>query len=904
MIKLSHITKLALPNIINKKVICFTLLLFSQSISHVFADTILDFNFRNNELTSGFSNWQYVDKGANCGVYDGEAFSKLCSLNNHKFYPYYNFRNNDHMGWLRYGYIDSDDDFAITGSALKVVVTGGAYAKPSGEVAYSGAPIFSKSDLLATAEENFGADKQVLPGSFSFYLKSPSSTTTFSELQNKNRLSLWVLMPKSTETIDYYKKTTSLVRPNQTFNLYPFIKTSESGHYYHSISNIPMGGWTKIQFDAHPQHHNGGSTNPYSAFSVGGYEYPGDGISYFNNITALSFVAGFSSNQVSPYIFYMDEISSNLVLYENDETINNLAIGYDQQNQIFDISLSDKYRCLECSAKYQLKYSFSPITLSNFESAFIPKEIINFDRNSNNALGEIHKPNNGYNNLWAAIKIQETHLDQLKDGNTVYFAVKDISDRTQIEQESIDFAEQLVPNIGNVTTIDLLKTIDYPIHLINSPLTIQTTDIDFAIQDHYFFQKIDAVGGTPPYTFVTSDTLPKGITLNKEGILSGYPTTVNDVAFEITVTDVNNTSVSNSFNWLIRSEASFNTSNCTTIVDFSAENNNDIIESTAFQTVISDKYTDNIQMGKTIVTGINGSYDYAGVTGTGLKLQTGDNIRAVWYNSSDVEIKFTPQISFNDQDRRSSESVVTWYAMEEVSIKPQQYSTSVFVVNSNVEGHISTININVNYNNNKIIILDKIEYSSASLTTEKICTPSSTQDNILDADFDGITDSLDAFPFDPTEWIDSDADLLGDNADLDDDNDGIVDVEDIKPLDNTIGDDEPPSFAPLQEITLIYSGDGTNITIPMPVVTDNNLYSVIVTSDLTYPISLGSHNVTWTATDYAGNITTISQLINIVAANSQSVLQDELQKNTGGGSIYWLLCFIIIKLQYKLLLQE
>ena len=54
-----------------------------------------------------------------------------------------------------------------------------------------------------------------------------------------------------------------------------------------------MGGWTKIQFDAHPQHHNSGSRNPYSAFSVGGYEYPGDGIAYFNNTTAISFVAGF-----------------------------------------------------------------------------------------------------------------------------------------------------------------------------------------------------------------------------------------------------------------------------------------------------------------------------------------------------------------------------------------------------------------------------------------------------------------------------------------------------------------------------------------------------------------------------------------------------------------------------------
>jgi len=52
-----------------------------------------------------------------------------------------------------------------------------------------------------------------------------------------------------------------------------------------------------------------------------------------------------------------------------------------------------------------------------------------------------------------------------------------------------------------------------------------------------------------------------------------------------------------------------------------------------------------------------------------------------------------------------------------------------------------------------------------------------------DSDGDGVLDNVDAFPNDNSEWLDSDGDLIGNNADLDDDNDGIADVRDGAPLD-------------------------------------------------------------------------------------------------------------------------
>jgi hypothetical protein len=46
-----------------------------------------------------------------------------------------------------------------------------------------------------------------------------------------------------------------------------------------------------------------------------------------------------------------------------------------------------------------------------------------------------------------------------------------------------------------------------------------------------------------------------------------------------------------------------------------------------------------------------------------------------------------------------------------------------------------------------------------------------------DDDNDGFPDSDDALPLDPSEWVDSDMDGIGDNSDTDDDNDGLSDAD-------------------------------------------------------------------------------------------------------------------------------
>ncbi|MBT6068739.1 hypothetical protein HOG48_03215 [Candidatus Peregrinibacteria bacterium] len=57
--------------------------------------------------------------------------------------------------------------------------------------------------------------------------------------------------------------------------------------------------------------------------------------------------------------------------------------------------------------------------------------------------------------------------------------------------------------------------------------------------------------------------------------------------------------------------------------------------------------------------------------------------------------------------------------------------------------------------------------------------------NDIDDDNDGIVDTDDLFPLDKAEWADNDGDGIGNNADTDDDNDEVLDAEDALPLDPT-----------------------------------------------------------------------------------------------------------------------
>ena len=88
-----------------------------------------------------------------------------------------------------------------------------------------------------------------------------------------------------------------------------------------------------------------------------------------------------------------------------------------------------------------------------------------------------------------------------------------------------------------------------------------------------------------------------------------------------------------------------------------------------------------------------------------------------------------------------------------------------------------------------VCALSKIGFSCFAKSSEMLPTPPG-----IDPDSDGYENGdsgqFDAFPLNASEWVDTDQDGIGNNADPDDDNDGISDGDDLYPL-TPQGDESP-----------------------------------------------------------------------------------------------------------------
>jgi hypothetical protein len=150
-----------------------------------------------------------------------------------------------------------------------------------------------------------------------------------------------------------------------------------------------------------------------------------------------------------------------------------------------------------------------------------------------------------------------------------------------------------------------------------------------------------------------------------------------------------------------------------------------------------------------------------------------------------------------------------------------------------------------------------------------------------DDDNDGVSDVDDAFVLNASASIDTDLDgkpnsfhdncndeciaASGLTLDVDDDNDGILDTDDSAPLDEMSGDDDAPVFVSIADYTQEATGATTLVQLPTPSVTDNNsLHAAIVVADSDAVLAVGTHVITWTATDFSGNKATAIQLVHIV----------------------------------------
>lgn len=684
-------------------------------------DVFMSFDFQNGELERGFDDWYYSDKESNpCNVYNGVSQSKLCGPDGAKLYMYYNQYNNSHMGWTRYGFIDASNTVSVSGSSLKVQLNGGAYQLPNGDVEFRGIETRSKSDApLDWSDELVEAqfEESNYLGAASLYIKGAHSEARFSNLKGKNRLSMWVLLP--TNGFDFEQISSQFSnKVSHTLSWYPFINRSTGGHYYHTSANVPMGGWTKIQFDAHPSHHNGGVHSDYGSFEVGGTEYAGDGLAYFENITTMGLVLKGTNSKSRFEEYYIDSITTDYVEYENEETINNLGVGYDPRTHRFDISFEDKYRCLKCDATYQVRYSFEPINNANFNNAFIPQYVVNFNRQKSNTEGLVYKPNRGYNLLWAALDIQEQHKALLTENKKIYFAVKDLSTREFIAQQPVDFETVTVPNVGDVRKMDLVKTIEYEIIPVDIPLEIATTEQRELVVGEYSSLTLKASGGEAPYSFF-SENLPQGLSIRNDGVIAGRPSFEESVLADVTVKDARGQESKGKLALNIVEPPPEFVSQCSVAVDFKDSPETSVFYDSRFSSLATDRYTKFVNDGTTISIGSNKNYDFTRLEGHEFTLSAGTTVRLVWKNVGVQEITFAPRISFVNAERVSSISDDGWLQGSELSLSPSAQGVSSITLDSDITS--AFINTNVNYSHNNELVLDRIEIVESTKSTSELC---------------------------------------------------------------------------------------------------------------------------------------------------------------------------------------
>ncbi|HFU76416.1 MAG TPA: hypothetical protein ENK66_09245, partial [Arcobacter sp.] len=166
-----------------------------------------------------------------------------------------------------------------------------------------------------------------------------------------------------------------------------------------------------------------------------------------------------------------------------------------------------------------------------------------------------------------------------------------------------------------------------------------------------------------------------------------------------------------------------------------------------------------------------------------------------------------------------------------------------------------------------------------------------------DTDKDGVVDKEDALPNDPNESVDTDGDKIGNNADTDDDNDGIPDSWEIEhhlnPLDSSDAntDNNEDGYTNLEEYlrstdTLapeivieseVLEVDATGVftsindfgvTVSDTVDKNVTVESFIIVDGAEKKIPLtgfrsGTHYLIWKATDFSGNSSSAKQTIQI-----------------------------------------
>ena len=414
--------------------------------------------------------WQYSSKATNpspyissCGwisdnTYDSGIFN-LFNLYSSDAY------NSDHMGYNTYGYLEIDDKEAVRGRSLRITTTGGKKGEGCDSAPCEfGVELHSKEEYLNLKDSGVNVvsstgEKVGHPTIYFMNSSASHSPRPFPEAKDCNRLSIYIKLPNEI-AVSYSGK------PNRTLSVGPY--NDVGGHWYNDFM-VAGGGWTHLVVDGHPSHNNSwhnASKYPYPSASLRNMD-----VDYFNSMYRFYLTLSPYSGVAAPvYQTWIDEVSFYFHdgKFENNETINSPSVGLNGETNEFNIGFFAKYKNnSQDSGKYDIRYSFSPISNENYDSA-TPVHILDNGTHGikSSTSGHIYKKSNYYPQVWAGFRLRAEDEGKIEPGVKIYFAIKDISDRSKYDNNPELFdvegdREQVNLNGMIYERIDLIKTIDY-----------------------------------------------------------------------------------------------------------------------------------------------------------------------------------------------------------------------------------------------------------------------------------------------------------------------------------------------------------------------------------------------------------------------------------------------------------
>ena len=195
---------------------------------------------------------------------------------------------------------------------------------------------------------------------YSFYIDNPDVRTLIEEANGANRFKAWVKIPVG------HEQTSDWNFHFGTYTRDPEIPSNIQGTHYYHYYNLPGSDyWTVIIANDHPQHRTGNRTSPEVNPTAPGWDYY-DGFTRF-----YLQCCGKTYPPLGTWSWYIDEVE----FYhepepENSETITSLSCSYFGAGH-FQINWHGKSLHDHSVQHYEVRYSTSPITNANYDSATI-----------------------------------------------------------------------------------------------------------------------------------------------------------------------------------------------------------------------------------------------------------------------------------------------------------------------------------------------------------------------------------------------------------------------------------------------------------------------------------------------------------------------------------------------------